>query len=107
MASVDPLDHNIDFAEKTKADFPLLSDEDKSVAKAYGVLGLLGVAKRHTVYIGKDGRILKIDTQLKPETSADDMVRNLTEQGVERAPEPNVAPGRSEEHTSELQSLMR
>lgn len=63
---------------------PLLSDEDKSAAKAYGVLGMLGVAKRHTFYIGKDGRILKIDTQVRPETSAEDMVRNLGELGVER-----------------------
>ncbi len=84
MASVDPLADNVDFAEKTEADFPLLSDEDKSVAKAYGVLGLLGVAKRHTIYIGKDGRVLKIDTQVRPETSAQDMVRNLVDLGVER-----------------------
>lgn len=84
MASVDPLADNIDFAEKTEADFPLLSDEDKSVAKAYGVLGMLGVAKRHTFYIGKDGRILEIDTQVRPETSAEDMVRNLGELGVQR-----------------------
>lgn len=84
MASVDPLDDNVDFADKTKTDFPLLSDEDKSAAKAYGVLGLLGVAKRHTFYIGKDGRILKIDTQVRPETSAEDMVRNLGALGVAR-----------------------
>lgn len=85
MASVDPLADNVDFAEQTNADFPLLSDEDKSVAGKYGVLGLMGVAKRHTFYIGKDGRILKIDTQVNPETSAEDMVRNLGELGVERA----------------------
>lgn len=84
MASVDPLADNVDFAEQTNADFPLLSDEDKSVAKRYGVLGLRGVAKRHTFYIGKDGRILKIDTQVNPETSAEDMVHNLGELGVER-----------------------
>jgi len=84
MSSVDPLADNIDFAEQTNADFPLLSDEDKSVARAYGVLGLMGVAKRHTFYIGKDGRVLKIDTQVNPETSAEDMVRNLGELGVER-----------------------
>ncbi len=84
MASVDPLADNVDFAAQTNADFPLLSDEDKSVAKAYGVLGLLGVAKRHTFYIAKDGRVLKIDTSVNPETSAEDMVRNLGELGIER-----------------------
>jgi len=85
MASVDPLAANVDFAEQTNADFPLLSDEDKSVAKAYGVLGLTGVAKRHTFYIGKDGRILKIDRKVRPETSAEDMVANLEALGVARA----------------------
>src|SRR5690606_41948442 len=46
MASVDPLKVNEEFAAETNADFPLLSDEDKSVARAYGVLGPSGVAKR-------------------------------------------------------------
>jgi len=84
MASVDPLKVNEEFAAETNADFPLLSDEDKSVARAYGVLGPLGVAKRHTFYIGKDGRILKIDADVNPESSAEDMVRYLGELGVDR-----------------------
>lgn len=85
MASVDPLDKNKGFAAETGADFPLLSDEDKSVAKAYDVLHMLGFAKRHTIYIGKDGRVLKIDTDVKPATSAEDMAATLGELGVERA----------------------
>ena len=84
MASVDPLSKNKGFAVETGADFPLLSDEDKSVAKAYGVLHPLGFARRHTVYIGKDGRVLKIDSAVKPSTSAEDMATTLGELGVER-----------------------
>ena len=84
MASVDALDKNKGFAAETGADFPLLSDEDKSVAKAYGVLHPLGFARRHTVYIGKDGRVLKIDSDVKPATSAEDMAATLGELGVER-----------------------
>jgi peroxiredoxin Q/BCP len=84
MASVDPLDKNKGFAAETGADFPLLSDEDKSVAKAYGVLHPLGFARRHTIYIGKDGRVLKIDSDVKPATSAEDMATTLGELGVER-----------------------
>lgn len=84
MASVDPLADNKGFAEETGADFPLLSDEDKSVAKAYDVLGSRGVAQRHTFYIGKDGRILKIDTDINPPTSAEDMVDNLGKLNVAR-----------------------
>src|SRR5690554_4959869 len=84
MASVDPLSKNKGFAAETGADFPLLSDEDKSVAKAYGVLHPLGFARRHTVYIGKDGRVLKIETDVKPATSAEYMATTLGELGVER-----------------------
>lgn len=84
MASVDPLEQNKGFAAETGADFPLLSDEDKSVAQRYDVLGAHGVAQRHTFYIGKDGRILKIDTRINPATSAEDMVENLKTLGVAR-----------------------
>lgn len=84
MVSVDPLDKNRGFAAETGADFPLLSDEDKSVAKAYGVLHMLGFAKRHTIYIGKDGRVLKIDADVEPATSAEDMAATLGELGIAR-----------------------
>lgn len=82
MASVDPLADNVGFAEETEADFPLLSDPSKEVAKSYNVLGMMGMAKRHTIYIGKDGTILKIDTSVKPATSAQDMAATLGELGV-------------------------
>jgi len=83
MASVDSLEDNKGFAKETAADFPLLSDPAKTAAKAYGVLTpLINVAKRQTFYIGKDGRILKIDTEINPETSAQDMAKTLGELGV-------------------------
>ena len=82
MASVDPLEDNVGFAEETGADFPLLSDPEKSVARAYGVLHMMGFAKRHTIYIGRDGTVLKIDDQVKPATSAEDMAANLGALGV-------------------------
>jgi len=82
MASVDPLDDNKGFAEESKADFPLLSDPTKEAAKAYGVLNFMGVASRHTFYIGVDGTIMKIDAKVKPATSAQDMAKTLGELGV-------------------------
>jgi peroxiredoxin Q/BCP len=82
MASVDPLEDNVGFAKETGADFPLLSDPEKTTARDYGVLHMLGFAKRHTFYIGKDGRVLKIDTDIKPSTSAEDMARTLGELGT-------------------------
>jgi peroxiredoxin Q/BCP len=85
MASVDPVEANKGFAEQEKADFPLLSDPSKQTAKAYGVLNQGGMARRWTVYIGKDGKILGIDKEVKPATSAEDMVAKLTEYSVEPA----------------------
>ncbi|TXS92883.1 peroxiredoxin [Parahaliea maris] len=82
MASVDPLEDNKGFAKETKADFPLLSDPEKTAAEAYDVLHMLGFAKRHTIYIGADGKVLKIDTDVEPATSAQDMAATLGELGV-------------------------
>jgi peroxiredoxin Q/BCP len=79
MVSVDALADNGGFAEQQHADFPLLSDPTKKTAKAYGVLGILGVAHRWTFYIGKDGSIQKIDKDVHPATSAEDMAANLRE----------------------------
>lgn len=82
MASVDPLADNTGFAQKEKADFPILSDPAKETAKAFGVLSERGVASRWTFYIGKDGRILAIDKAVKPASSAEDMATKLGELGV-------------------------
>ena len=45
MASVDAVEDNKGFAEKEKADFPLLSDPTKATATAYGVLSPGGLAR--------------------------------------------------------------
>jgi len=86
MASVDPLADNIGFALDQGADFPLLSDPEKTAAKAFGVLGSSGYAKRHTYYIGVDGRVLAIDRNVRPATSAEDMVATLAKLNVAPAP---------------------
>lgn len=77
MASVDPLEDNADFAEKTKADFPMLSDSEKTTAKAYGVLSFFGHSDRVTFYISKEGKILFIDADVHAKTAAQDMIENL------------------------------
>ena len=82
MASVDPLEDNKKFGAEYKADFPLLSDPTKEVATRYGVLNQRGMANRWTFYIGKDGKILAIDKEVKPATSAEDMASKLGELGV-------------------------
>lgn len=50
-----------EFREAYKVDFPLLADPDKNIAKMYGatggLFGVLGMTKRLTFVIGKDGKI--------------------------------------------------
>jgi peroxiredoxin Q/BCP len=82
MASVDPLETNKEFAEENDADFPLLSDPTKSVAEAYDVLAFYGVPKRHTIYIGKDGKVLFVDREIQAATSAEDIADKLLELGI-------------------------
>src|SRR5262245_37103675 len=56
MASVDPVDGekgNKAFAASENADFPILSDPDKAVATAYGVMNERGFSNRWTFYIDK------------------------------------------------------
>ena len=85
MASVDPLDKNIAFAKDMKADFPMLSDPTKATAKAYDVLNFVRVASRVTFYISKSGRILKIDEDINPATSAEDIARTLKELKINKS----------------------
>lgn len=53
-----PLHSHESFRKKHDLPFPLLSDEQKEVCRAYGALGLLGSAKRALVLVGRDGRVL-------------------------------------------------
>jgi len=85
MASVDPLDDNRDFAKKTGADFPMLSDPTKKAAKAYDVLNFFRVASRVTFYISIDGKILYIDEDVTPESAAQDIANKLAELKIEKA----------------------
>ncbi len=52
------------FATKHGLPFPLLSDPDGGVVRAYGARGLLGMTKRALVLVGRDGRILWRRTDL-------------------------------------------
>lgn len=79
MASVDSVADNTRFASSEKADFPLLSDVDKSVAARYGVLTGRGLANRWTFYIDRNGRVAHIDRAVNPETSAEDIIARLTQ----------------------------
>jgi peroxiredoxin Q/BCP len=82
MASVDPAETNAAFAKEHDADFPILSDESKTAATAYGVLNAGGLARRWTFYIDTDGRILHIDKAVRAGTAGEDLAAKLAELGV-------------------------
>ena len=79
----DTQSHN-KFIEKFNLPFLLLSDEEKTICKAYGVWvkksmygrEYMGVA-RTTFIIGKDGKIEKIYEKVKPEGHAEEVLEFL------------------------------
>ena len=63
--SVDSVESHMRFAEKHGLNFPLVSDRDKRISKAYGVLSDDGSqADRTTFIIDREGRIAKIFTNV-------------------------------------------
>lgn len=83
MVSVDTLEDNKAFALKEQADFPMLADPDKKVAKAYGVIAADApperqFARRWTFYIDPTGKIAMIDKAVKPAEAGQGIVTNLT-----------------------------
>jgi peroxiredoxin Q/BCP len=72
------------FRDKYELPFPLLADEDHSVAEAYGVWvektmagrTYMGV-ERSTFVIDADGTVAKVMRRVKPDTHADDVLAIL------------------------------
>jgi len=85
MASVDTLEDNTKFAEEHNAGFPILADPEKKLAEPCGVLFTEGFAKgfaqRWTFYVDKEGVIIRIDKEVKPQTAGVDLARNMEELG--------------------------
>jgi peroxiredoxin Q/BCP len=84
MASVDDEAKNKSFAEQEQANFPMLSDPDKKVATAYGVLNPGGRANRWTFYIAPDGTIEYIDKKVNVQTAGADLTAKLEELKVKK-----------------------
>ena len=83
-ASTDPVEKNKDFAKSLDVDYPILSDPDGKVAKAYGIYNAdKGFASRVTFIIDKDGKIADIDSGVKTETHGADVAAKLKKLGVE------------------------
>lgn len=94
MASVDDADTNKRFAAEHGGSFPILSDPDKTTAKAYGLIRTdrppeQQAAARFTFYIGPDGKILDIDkgsrgTGVGARTAGEDTIKKLEALGVKK-----------------------
>ena len=81
--SVDPVSKQKQFSAKYNLDYPLLSDKDGSVARAYGVspglLSFIKPVKRTTFVIGTDGLILDvINSETHMQIHADRALRTLS-----------------------------
>jgi peroxiredoxin Q/BCP len=84
-ASVDSVDRNHEIAELLDLAHPILSDADRRVAEAYGVLaGGRRAAARWTFYIGIDGRILYIDRKVVADGHGEEVPARLTALGIPR-----------------------
>lgn len=88
MASTDSPEDNRGFAEKNQATFPILSDTERTMSAAYGVLTDSGMARRWTFYIDPEGVIRHIDRSVDPRTAGAALVRNLETLDVPRADGP-------------------
>lgn len=89
MASVDDVETNTRFAKEQAADYPILADPTKEVARAYGVIRTdrppaQQMAARWTFYIGPDGKITAIDKSPTTATAGQVMVQRLDDLGVEK-----------------------
>lgn len=82
-ASVDTPDYNKQFAESLGCNYPIQSDPDKTVAKAYGVVHEgRSVPERWTFYIDKDGVIRAVDKKVNTPTAAADVAAKLKDLGI-------------------------
>ena len=71
------------YAKALQLDYAILSDADKKVAKAYGVVHEnRQVPERWTFYIGREGNILHIDKNVNPGSHGSDIAKKLKNLGV-------------------------
>ncbi|HEY2901992.1 MAG TPA: peroxiredoxin [Polyangia bacterium] len=69
------------FAQKYNLPFPLLPDKNGEIAAKYHVPVFMGLTKRVTYLIGKDGRIAYVWPAVKPVGHAADILAHIPPQG--------------------------
>ena len=78
--SLDNVESHLKFSEKYDLPFAILSDRNKEVAKAYGVLGVGGfLTKRVTFIINKSGKITHIFPKVDVRRHSEEVLKALEE----------------------------
>ncbi len=82
-ASCDDLETQKKWAKELELDYPVLSDPDSKVAKAYGVVHEgRERPERWTFVIDKDGVIKQIDKKVNTKSHGEDIAKTLEKLGV-------------------------
>jgi len=82
-ASTDDVKKNAEFAKSLDLDYPILCDPQGKNAAKFGVLKPTGlVADRISFIIGKDGKILAVDSKDNTENHGKDLADQLEKLGV-------------------------
>ena len=75
---MDTVESHKKFVEKNGLNFPLVSDHDKQISKAYGVLSEGGsYAKRMTFIIDREGKVVKVFTDVDATKHTHEVVEAL------------------------------
>lgn len=82
--STDAVGTNRQFAASLGVDYPILSDTDGSVARAYGVMGPAGFPSRWTFYIDRQGLIADVDKAVKVSSHGRTIATRAAELGLTR-----------------------
>ena len=78
--SLDTVESHSKFSEKYNLPFDILSDKNKEVAKAYGVLGIGGLAARRVTFIiDKNGKIARIFPKVDVKQHSEEILKALEE----------------------------
>lgn len=76
--SADPVEKQARFSAKHSFGFPLISDQDRSIAEAFGVRRKRGPNKRSTFVLAADGTVLsRIDSEFAMGRHADEALEAL------------------------------
>ncbi|MGZ3422677.1 MAG: peroxiredoxin [Polyangiales bacterium] len=77
--SRDSVEKHAAFAKEHDLPFPLLADENGAICKAYGVGSTLGMAKRVTYLVGRDGKVARAWPDVDPAIHVDQVIAAIRE----------------------------